>query len=38
MSIHLEKNIYKSDDTIGNNPERTEFFDSYYVEKNYEFR
>ena len=38
MAIHLEKNIYKSDDTIGNNPERTEFFDSYYVEKNYEFR
>jgi hypothetical protein len=37
MAIHLEKNVYKSDDYF-DNLLRNESFDSYYTEKNYEFR
>jgi hypothetical protein len=37
LAIHLEKNVYKSGEHF-NNLLRNESFDSYYTEKNYEFR
>ena len=37
MAVHLEKNVYKSGEKV-DNIERVESFDSYYTEKNYEFR